>query len=288
MPTFRVRSSRKQAFHVSRFFASLFILLFIIHEIVVFYLLTMRDRRIQDLERAIRDREKEYQGLSLRYGKIKQENQQLRERQRILDIIEEFNPGLTDQEKTSLGSVIWEESNRYGYDPIVLMALILTESSFRPQVSSHKGAKGLMQILPSLGEQLSEEVGRAHGIETLSAEDLLDPEVNVKVGSYYLMKLILRFGNVKNAIKAYNEGPSDIQRRLRRGKPMPQVYYEKIRKNYRLLKAFADERDAEYERQQSATIALNERPPVAGEPSNGLASSTDSSIQLSVPDANND
>ena len=136
------------------------------------------------------------------------------------------------------------------------MALILTESSFRPDARSRVGAQGLMQILPAVGKELSPEVERALGVEVGGPQDLYDPEVNVKVGTYHLFKLILRFSDVKTAIKAYNEGPSDIQRRLQRGKPMPRVYYARVLKNYRLLQDFLTRREAASRVQSVTDVAL--------------------------------
>lgn len=237
MMKYHLRFKRRPDLRFSRSFVIVCFLLFIVHEAVVFYLLTYKDKEIRRLER-------ELQQLSRKYDHVADENEQLRERQRIWDIIEEFNPELSEPEKTSLGNVLYEESRRFGFDPVLLMALILTESSFRPDARSRVGAQGLMQILPAVGKELSPEVEKALGVAVGEPQDLYDPEVNVKVGTYHLFKLILRFGDVKTAIKAYNEGPTDIQRRLRRGKPMPRVYYERVLKNYRLLQDFLARQEA--------------------------------------------
>jgi len=267
MTTVRVRSSGRQILRLSRSFITVFLTVFILHEIVLFSLLAFKDREVRGLEIEMRRIErdagvkerrwqKKIEDIGIELSRIQEENRVLRERQRILDTIEEFNPELSQQEKTSLGQVIYEESERYGYDPLVLMAMIMTESSFRPDVRSHKGARGLMQILPSLGRELSQEVEKTHGIEISSAKDLLDPEVNVKVGSYYLFKLILRFQDLKTAIRAYNEGPTDISKRIRRGKPMPQVYYSKIIDNYHLLREFSEEWEADYDLKIGYRVAI--------------------------------
>ncbi len=267
MTTVRVRSSGRQILRLSRSFITVFLTVFILHEIVLFSLLAFKDREVRGLEIEMRRIErdagvkerrwqKKIEDIGIELSRIQEENRVLRERQRILDTIEEFNPELSQQEKTSLGQVIYEESERYGYDPLVLMAMIMTESSFRPDVRSHKGARGLMQILPSLGRELSQEVEKTHGIEIISAKDLLDPEVNVKVGSYYLFKLILRFQDLKTAIRAYNEGPTDISKRIRRGNPMPQVYYSKIIDNYHLLREFSEEWEADYDLKIGYRVAI--------------------------------
>ncbi len=234
---YHLRFKRRPDLRFSRSFVAVCLILFIVHEIVVFYLLTYKDKQIRRLEQ-------ELQQISRKYDQATRENEQLRERQRIWDIIEEFNPELSEREKTSLGNVLYEESRRFGFDPVLLMALILTESSFRPDARSHVGAQGLMQILPGLAEELSPEVEKAFGFGVEGPQALYDPEVNVKMGTYHLFKLILRFGDVKTAVKAYNEGPSDIQQRLQRGKPMPRVYYERVLKNYRLLQDFLARREA--------------------------------------------
>lgn len=267
MTTVRVRSSGRQILRLSRSFITVFLTVFILHEIVLFSLLAFKDREVRGLEKEMRRIErdagvkerrwqKKIEDIGIELSRIQEENRVLRERQRILDTIEEFNPELSRQEKTSLGQVIYEESERYGYDPLILMAMIMTESSFRPDVRSHKGARGLMQIMPSVGRELSPEVEKAHGIEISSAKDLFDPQVNVKVGSYYLFKLILRFKDLKTAIRAYNEGPTDISRRIRRGTPLPQVYYGKIMRNYNLLREFTEEWDTGYDREMGYRIAI--------------------------------
>ena len=113
-----------------------------------------------------------------------------------------------------------------------------------------------MQILPSLGRELSPEVGKTHGIEMASNQDLLDPEINIKIGSYYLFKLILRFKDLKTAIKAYNEGPSDISHRIKRGKPMPQLYFRKIMRSYKKIQEYTEQRDQDFEQEMQTLVAL--------------------------------
>lgn len=257
MMKYHLRFKRKPDLRFSRSFVAVCFILFIAHEVIAFYLLTLKDKEIRRLEH-------ELQQLSSQHDQVTRENQQLRERQRIWDIIEEFNPELSEQEKTSLGTVIWEESQRYGFDPVMLMALILTESSFRPKASSPLGAQGLMQILPQLGKELSPEVQRAHGIDLTGPQDLLDPEINIKVGTYHLFKLVLHFRDLKTAIKAYNEGATDIQRRMQEGSPLPRLYYARVLKNYRQLRQFLAQREAAGLPQAATSVALaRQRPQTA-------------------------
>ena len=71
-----------------------------------------------------------------------------------------------------------------GIDPLLVVSIIYAESSFMPAAESHKGAAGLMQILPSTYAELRKEMGM-----TLDASVLKNPRVNIEVGVYYLAKL---------------------------------------------------------------------------------------------------
>ena len=115
MTTFRVRPRYKPSvLRISRLFVGIFLLLFILHEVIVFFIVITKDREVRSLEKDIRRIEREssvrerriqqnLEDLEIQFENIKEENRILRERQRILDTIEEFNPGLSQEEKTSLG-----------------------------------------------------------------------------------------------------------------------------------------------------------------------------------------
>lgn len=98
------------------------------------------------------------------------------------------------------GSVISRAAERHKVDGLLLAALVAVESGFSPKAVSPRGACGLMQVTP--------EVGEAYG-----AEDLFDPYVNVDVGSRYLGSLLKDFdGDVERALAAYNAGPGAVAR----------------------------------------------------------------------------
>jgi soluble lytic murein transglycosylase-like protein len=103
-------------------------------------------------------------------------------------------------------------------DPYLVMALIRQESAFNPNARSHVGAAGLMQIMPATGNELGNRIyGR------FSEARLLDPEVNVELGTHYLKRVIRLFdGNVELALAGYNGGPYRILRwrREQRSKPL--------------------------------------------------------------------
>ncbi|MCK4656412.1 MAG: hypothetical protein KAT85_05250, partial [candidate division Zixibacteria bacterium] len=60
--------------------------------------------------------------------------EQLEEKLKILEIIEDFQIGMRPSEIGTLANVIYEQSHKYGYDPLLLLALIHVESSFKKEV----------------------------------------------------------------------------------------------------------------------------------------------------------
>jgi soluble lytic murein transglycosylase len=149
----------------------------------------------------------------------------------IYRFIQRFHTGLTDEEEVRLTELILDESQRYGYDPELVLALIMVESSFYSKAISTKGARGLMQLRPHVAKALAQEVGIPWEKET----SIFDPEVNIRLGLYYLSKLILQFKDLKVAITAYNFGPTYIREMMRQGKPLPMRYANKVLKKYRKL-----------------------------------------------------
>ncbi|WP_022849844.1 lytic transglycosylase domain-containing protein [Limisalsivibrio acetivorans] len=132
--------------------------------------------------------------------------------------------------------LIASEAEKHDIDPYLILALIKTESSFNKRVISHKGAVGLMQLLPGTAFYIS---NKTEGLTLNKAKELFDPEMNVKLGVSYFSYLINKYNNVKYAIIAYNFGPGNMTRRLRSGSPLPSFYYNKVMKNYRLMMSYS-------------------------------------------------
>lgn len=94
--------------------------------------------------------------------------------------------------------------NYYGVDKNLVFAIIKTESNYNENAVSKKGAIGLMQILPSTAEYISEKLGYSKVI------NLFDSETNVEFGVYYLKYLIDKYASEDVAICAYNAGEGVI------------------------------------------------------------------------------
>jgi soluble lytic murein transglycosylase-like protein len=157
---------------------------------------------------------------------------ELEEKLKILDIIEDFQVGFKDEEVGELTQVIYDESKKYGYDPLLILALILTESSFvRGQVST-MGAQGLMQVKPSIGYDLA----RRRGLNWKGELSLFEPAFNIQLGTLYLFEQILKFKDVKKALVAYNLGDTALKLRLKSGQKPPTYFLRKVLKKYQELK----------------------------------------------------
>jgi soluble lytic murein transglycosylase len=146
---------------------------------------------------------------------------------KILDVIAEYDTGLHEDYIIKVPGWIVAESKRYGYDPMFITALIITESSFNNWAYSHKGAVGLMQIKPKTGAALALEVD----LEWKGTPTLFDPGSNIALGAYYLNKMFVKFGDLQLALEAYNHGPTGLNRILKKGRT-PKIYSTKVLSNY--------------------------------------------------------
>ena len=156
----------------------------------------------------------------------------LEEKLKILNIIEDFQIGFNEEEVGELTQVIYNESKKYGYDPLLILALILAESSFRKEQVSNLGAQGLMQVKPSIGYDLA----KRRGLNWKGELSLFEPAFNIQLGTLYLFELILKFKDVKKALVAYNVGEDALKLRLRSGQKLPAYFLSKVLKTYKELK----------------------------------------------------
>ena len=149
----------------------------------------------------------------------------------IYRLIQTFPTGLTYKEEAQLAGLICAESQKHSCDPELVLALIIVESSFYSKATSSKGAKGLMQLRPQVAKSLAQEVGIVWDEETT----IYDPEVNLRLGLYYLSHLILQFKDLKVALAAYNFGPTYVKERIELGMPLPTGYADKVLRKYHRL-----------------------------------------------------
>lgn len=144
---------------------------------------------------------------------------------------------LTDAQKRLLTEQIWQISRSYATDPLLILAVVAQESHGNPNArgrmrsGTFSGALGLMQIKL----ETAKSMGARFGMRIEREEDLLRPEINVTVGTAYLIRLIAKYGNWKDALVAYNLGHSAVDRLLEQGNPLPTGYYEHVISKYNNL-----------------------------------------------------
>jgi len=149
----------------------------------------------------------------------------------ILAVLEGHPTGLANVTKEELAEVIYEEATHYNHDPKFILAVITIESEFKNWAVSEKGAKGLMQIMPEVGQFLAQELS----IEWSGDRTLFNPFINIRMGVYYLSQLILQFDDPRIALTAYNYGPTYVKDRIDRNEQIPQQYYRRILTVYQTL-----------------------------------------------------
>src|SRR5688500_9518535 len=101
-----------------------------------------------------------------------------------------------------------ESSKANGLDPVIVAALIRQESNFNPRATSPVGARGLMQVMPSVGRSLA----RSQRIRGYTDESLYDPVINVRLGTQHLAGLFRRRPQLERVLAAYNAGEARVAR----------------------------------------------------------------------------
>jgi hypothetical protein len=121
--------------------------------------------------------------------------------------------------------IISKAANTHGLDPDLIRAVIMVESAFHVNAESHKGARGLMQLMP----QTAKEMG---------VTNIYNPSQNINGGTKYLKYLMKLFKNdTKLALAGYNAGPGAVKQY--KGIPPyaeTKDYVKKVMTSYRLLK----------------------------------------------------
>ena len=98
------------------------------------------------------------------------------------------------------GGIIYQEAMKNDISPELVAAVVKQESRFVPTARSHRGAQGLMQMMPKTGRWMG-------------ATNLMNPADNVKAGAKYLRYLTDRFdGDRTKIIAAYNAGEGNVRR----------------------------------------------------------------------------
>jgi soluble lytic murein transglycosylase-like protein len=105
-----------------------------------------------------------------------------------------------DVDRDGVEKLVREAAERHRMDPALVRAVIETESNWNPKAFSHKGAGGLMQLIPTTAQRFG-------------AYDVFNPQQNIDAGVKYLRTLLERYnGNLDLALAAYNAGEGAVDR----------------------------------------------------------------------------
>jgi len=143
----------------------------------------------------------------------------------LLHIIGKRAPGMPEADRWKLTGAVVKYSAVHGHDPYLLLAVIETESAYQSDVVSNKGAVGYMQLRPFVAKAIASEIEFDSDLQDSA---LTDMDTNVRLGSYYLSKMKLRFKDLNLALVAYNLGPSRLRQVLRMGKKPSMEYTIKV------------------------------------------------------------
>lgn len=119
---------------------------------------------------------------------------------------------LTKVYKLEYTEYVKKYANEYNVDEYLIYAIIKAESNFEPNAESHRGAKGLMQLMYSTAEDISKRIG----IE-LNEDNILEPDININLGTKYISMLIQKYNNINLALAAYNAGSGNVDGWIEKG-----------------------------------------------------------------------
>ena len=123
------------------------------------------------------------------------------------------------------GDELAREANARGLDPALVAGLIRQESNFTARAISPANARGLMQVLPSVGEAIARSLNYPVWYPVL----LLDPDANLQLGTAHLATYFKQYGPEQRVLAAYNAGGSRVTRWVNKpGADDPEMFVERI------------------------------------------------------------
>ena len=139
-------------------------------------------------------------------------------------------------------SIVRVHAKNYDLDPSFLAAVIEQESKFRADAKSSAGAIGLMQLQPATAKGIAIRTGGSKFV----LSDLYNPELNIRYGSWYLHHLIVKYGDERLALAAYNAGQQNVDRWRAAGEgvqfPETRAYIDKVERLKKIYRrAYASE-----------------------------------------------
>lgn len=143
----------------------------------------------------------------------------MRAHHRALRLAENQASSVLSSAPTGEARIVWQaayprafrdmvEASKSGTPDLFVYAIMRKESSFLPHALSGSDARGLLQLIPTTGLEVAKHLG-----EPFFADELFNPEVNIRLGTAYLAGLLKRFADqIALAAGAYNAGSHAMMR----------------------------------------------------------------------------
>ena len=114
--------------------------------------------------------------------------------------------------KKDYSEYVSKYSEEYNVEEDLIYAIIKAESNFDPNAQSNKDAQGLMQLMYSTAEEIADKINIS-----LTEDNILDPEININLGTNYISSLLNKYDCVEIALAAYNAGSGNVDKWIENG-----------------------------------------------------------------------
>jgi len=125
----------------------------------------------------------------------------------ITSYVKAENENLSDTELRTIAKIVYDESLKKKLDYRLVLAIMKVESNFRYAAISRKGARGLLQVKPSLAKYIAQDVG----VHWKDDTTLDEPDKNIKIGVHFFSQLVKDFESINMALHAYHVGPTRLR-----------------------------------------------------------------------------
>ena len=131
---------------------------------------------------------------------------------KVIDLNDIKNKFLMRVYKLDYSDYVDKYSSQYDVDKYLIYAIIKAESNFKKNAASNKGAQGLMQLMQSTAEEVADKVDIV-----VNDKNILEPDVNINLGTKYISILINKYQNINLALAAYNAGSGNVDSWIDKG-----------------------------------------------------------------------
>jgi soluble lytic murein transglycosylase len=152
---------------------------------------------------------------------------------KIADYMKEEDATIAENKLRSVARMIYEESEDYGVDYRLILAIVKIESNFKHNAVSSKGARGLLQVKPSLAKFIARDIGMQWG----GPKTLDEPDKNIKIGVRMFSGLVENFDNITMALHAYHVGPAKLKAILSEKRKPDKGFINLVLKEYKRNKS---------------------------------------------------